>query len=420
MSTARADLAGELMPCVRCGQCRSVCPVFLAKGIESDSPRGRLALVRALLQGRIEANDLLAEKIEQCALCRTCFQECPSGVHIERIILAAREQLAGLRGIPLQKKVLTRWLLPNLNRLRPLIPMASRAQGLVAGKVGTGEYRLPNHRLPLVGTRLVPNLTGQTIYSARRRTATAASGRPRVILFAGCMIAYAYPRVGRAALEVLHHHGLEILVPKDQTCCGLPALASGDREAFERAKRENLAVLQGTVCDAIVTACASCGSTLKEHYQHDLPVRVYDFSEFLVDRVEFKAPRGKLDARVTYHDPCHLRKAQGIKDQPRTLLKSIPGLSFRDVSDPDRCCGFAGTFSLSHQALSEKIALTKVQALMHTEADTVVTTCPGCMLHLANGLHNERSRARVVHLAEVLAASYRDEAAGRDGDSFPR
>jgi glycolate dehydrogenase iron-sulfur subunit len=125
MDTAHTELAAELMPCVRCGQCRSVCPVFLAKGIESDSPRGRVALVRALLEGKIEPNDLLAEKIEQCALCRTCFQECPSGVRMERIILAAREKLASLRGIPLQKRVLTRWLLPNVNRLRPLLPLAS-------------------------------------------------------------------------------------------------------------------------------------------------------------------------------------------------------------------------------------------------------------------------------------------------------
>ena len=409
MSTVPADLPGELMPCVRCGQCRSVCPVFLAKGVESDSPRGRVALVRALLEGRIEANDLLAEKIEQCALCRTCFQECPSGVHVERIILAAREKLASLRGIPLQKKVLTRWLLPNVNRLRPIMPLAPRVQGLIGSGVGNGEYRLPSYRLPLVGKRLVPNLTGQTIYSVSRQTTAAPRAQRKIILFAGCMIAYAYPKVGRAVLEVLRHHGVEVAVPNGQVCCGLPALASGDKDSFERAKRQNLTVLRATNCDAVVTACASCGSTLKEHYQQDVPIKVYDFSEFLVDQVDFRPPRGASEGRVTYHDPCHLRKAQGISNQPRRLLKSLPGMSYQEVSNPDRCCGFGGTFSLSYQSLSDEIGRTKVDALIGTGAETVVTACPGCMLHLANGLHQRQSAARVMHLAEVLARSYRGE-----------
>lgn len=409
MDTAHVELAGELMPCVRCGQCRSICPVFLAKGMESDSPRGRVALVRALLEGRIEANDRLAEKIEQCALCRACFQECPSGVHVERIILAAREKLAGLRGIPLQKTVLTRWLLPNVNRVRPLLPLASRMQGFIGDEVGNGEYRLPHFRLPLVGKRLVPNLTGQTIYSVSSRATARGSSQRKVVVFAGCMIAYAYPKVGRAVLEVLHHHGVEVTVPKSQVCCGLPALASGDTDSFERAKRQNLAVLRATNCDAILTACASCGSTLKEHYQQDVPIRVYDFSEFLVDQVEFRPPRRASEGRVTYHDPCHLRKAQGISGHPRRLLKSLPGVAFQEVSNPDRCCGFGGTFSLSYQSLSDEIGGTKVDALMRTGAGTVVTACPGCMLHLSNGLHQRQSTARVLHLAEVLATSYRGE-----------
>ena len=409
MGTVPVDLAAELMPCVRCGQCRSVCPVFLAKGVESDSPRGRVALVRALLEGKIEANDLLAEKIQQCALCRTCFQECPSGVHVERIILSAREKLASLRGIPLQKKVLTRWLLPNVNRLRSLIPLASGVQGLIGDEVGNGEYRLPKYRLPLVGKRLLPNLTGQTIYSVSSRKTAAGSGQRKVILFAGCMIAYAYPKVGRAVLEVLHHHGVEVTVPTGQACCGLPALASGDKDAFERAKRQNLDILRATNGGAVVTACASCGSTLKEYYQQNLPVKVYDFSEFLVDQVEFRPPRRTSERRVTYHDPCHLRKAQGITSQPRRLLKSLPGVSWQEVSNPDRCCGFGGTFSLSYQSLSDEIGGTKVDALMRTGAETVVTACPGCMLHLSNGLHQRQSTARVLHLAEVLATSYRED-----------
>jgi glycolate dehydrogenase iron-sulfur subunit len=410
--TAHADLPMELMPCVRCGQCRSVCPVFLAKGVESDSPRGRVALVRALLEGRIEPNDLLAEKIEQCALCRTCFQECPSGVRVERIILAARERLAEVRGIPLRKKILTRWLFPNMNHLAVFLPLASRMQGLLGSRVSGGAYRLPRVRLPVVGKRLVPNLDGQTIQMAVTKTRKVPCVQRKVAFFGGCMIGYAYPKVGRAVLEVLRKNRVEAKVPKDQVCCGLPALAAGDPETFNRVREQNLKILREAACDAIVTACASCGSTLKEYYQPELSIPIYDFAEFLADHIQFLPPRGRLESRITYHDPCHLRKAQGVKDQPRQLLKNIPGISFQDVGDPDRCCGFGGTFSLSYQSLSDEIAATKVQVLIQTGADTIATACPGCMLHLANGLFRARSKAHVVHLAELLAAAYREASSG--------
>jgi len=129
------ELIKELMPCVRCGQCRSVCPVFLAKGVESDAPRGKVALVRALLEGKLEPSEALIEKLDQCLLCQTCVQDCPSGVRVDRIIIAARERLAGLRGVPFRKKILTRWLMPNLSRLQPLLALASRMQNLFGGKV---------------------------------------------------------------------------------------------------------------------------------------------------------------------------------------------------------------------------------------------------------------------------------------------
>ncbi|MDH7499928.1 MAG: (Fe-S)-binding protein [candidate division NC10 bacterium] len=408
MSSAAADLFTELMPCVRCGQCRSVCPVFVAKGVESDSPRGRLALVRALLEGKIEANELLAEKIEQCALCRACLLECPSGVHVERIILAARERLARVRGIPLQKRILTRWFFPHLNRLAVFLPLASRMQGLLGSQVLGGEYRWPRVQLPVVGKRLLPNLRGQTIHKPIAETEEVPPAQGKAALFLGCMIGYGYPRVGRAVLEVLRRNGVRGRIPRDQICCGLPALAAGDQECFARVRQQNLRILRATECDIILTACASCGSTLKEYYQSELSVPIYDFTELVADRIQFRPPRGRLKGRITYHDPCHLRKAQGIKDPPRRLLKSIPGVSYQEVADPDRCCGFGGTFSLSYPSLSEEMGATKIHAVMETGADLVATACPGCMLHLANGLFRAMSKARVVHVSELLAAAYRE------------
>ena len=401
-----SDLIKELMPCVRCGQCRSVCPVFHAKGVESDAPRGKVAIVRALLEGKLEPTKSLIEKLDQCLLCRTCVQDCPSGVRVDRIIIAARERLAALRGVPLRKKVLTRWLMPNLNRLQPLIALASRIQNLFGGKVAAGNYRRPRFRLPLIGKRLLPHLTGQTLHTLVRKNRKTRKGTQRVLFFSGCMITHVNPGIGEAVMEVLERNGVDVVVPREQVCCGLPSLAAGDRETFEGLRQQNLKVLRENDCDAIITACASCGSTLKEHYGPELPMKIYDFSEFLVDQIKMSPPLLRVEKTVTYHDPCHLRKAQKIKDQPRSLLKRIPGLSFHDVKDPDRCCGFGGTFSLNHPSLSQQINDTTVKQLVETGAELVVTSCPGCMLHLANGLYQCGSKAQVVHLAELLAASY--------------
>lgn len=405
------NLPRLLLPCVRCGQCRSVCPVFLAKGVESDSPRGRMTLVRALLEGKLKPSDLLNEKLQQCLLCRTCVMECPSGVHVDRVIIAAREKLAEKKGIPLKKKVIARWLLPNLNRLAAFMPAAALLEGIVAVRVGGGYYRL-RLNLPLVGKRLLPSVGGKRpefLTSSTGGSFSASSAGRRVVFFTGCMTNMAYPRVAGAVVEVLRRHGVEVVIPKELVCCGLPMLASGDRESFLRVREENIKVFKKYPGLAIITACASCGSTLKEYYAGGIEGKVYDFTEFLLGEVDFQPPRGVVERKITYHDPCHLRKAQQIKEQPRRLLKSIPGVQYQEVKDPDRCCGFGGTFSLSFPDLSQKIGITKVQALMDTGADTVVTACPGCMLQLADGLYNRQRAAAVMHVAEVLAAAYRAE-----------
>ncbi|HAK60555.1 MAG TPA: hypothetical protein DCO77_09260 [Nitrospiraceae bacterium] len=400
-----SGLIREMMPCVRCGQCRSVCPVFSARGVESDAPRGKVALVRALLEGTIEPNAALIERIDQCLLCQTCVQDCPSGVRVDRIVIAARERIARQKGVPIRKKFLTRWLMPNLNRLRFFITLIAKLQGLIGSKVAAGSYRKPRYRIPITGKRLLPDLTGQTLHTlVQERPKTGKIDR-KVMFFSGCMITYVNPGIGKAVLEVCERNHVDVVVPEEQVCCGLPSLAAGDRDTFEELRQQNLAVLMESGCDTIITACASCGSTLKEHYGQDLPMKIYDFSEFLSDHLKLDPLPKSVQKTATYHDPCHLRKAQKIKDQPRSLLKRVPGLSFQDVKDPDRCCGFGGTFSMSQEKLSQEINDTTVKQLIETGAEMVVTSCPGCMLHLANGLHRAGSTARVVHLAEVLAAS---------------
>lgn len=404
MSWNDQEIARELMPCVRCGQCRSVCPVFLAKGVESDSPRGRAALVRALLEGSVSLNDSFIQKIDQCLLCGTCSQECPSGVRMDRIIMAVRERIIQLRGMPFGKRLLIRSLLPNVGRLQTIMPLASRIQGLAGNKVSS-EYRKPRFRLPVIGTRLIPHVPSRNLHALMPSDTGTRSDR-RVILFAGCMITYAYPKIAQSIRQILDYHQIRVVIPPDQVCCGLLARSVGDTKTFDRLRISNLKTISKAGNYPIVAACASCGSALKEFYGPDLPNPIFDLSELLIDLVQSNPPPGKVERRITFHDPCHLRKGQNIKDQPRRLLKLTPGVSFVEVQDPDRCCGFGGTFSISHPVLSQKIGYEKVRLLIDTGADMVVTSCPGCMLQLADGLNRSGSTASVAHLAEVLAMAY--------------
>jgi len=399
------EIRTALMRCVRCGQCRSVCPVFLAKRVESDSTRGRVTLIRALLEGEISFSKGLAEKVWQCLLCHSCSQECPSGVQVEKIILSGRSKTVELDGLPLSKKIVVQWLLPNLKLLSKFMVLGRFLQRLCGKKV-PGGYWVPPFSLPMAPSRIFPKLNNQSLFQiVHSKVPSAPKPKGKILFYTGCMLAYGYPMTGKAVVEVLNYNGFHVITPPDQVCCGLPALASGLKITFRHLREANLRVLKREKADAIITACPSCGSTLKEYYSDELNVKVFDLSEFLVS-IDFKPPEGKIQGIVTYHDPCHLRKAQKVIAPPRKILRSIPGIQFKEVADPSRCCGFGGTFALSYPNLSKEIGNVKARLLLDTGAETVVTSCPGCMLQLADILFRHNSSVRVKHLAELLAEAY--------------
>ncbi|MCG0278802.1 MAG: (Fe-S)-binding protein [Thermanaeromonas sp.] len=398
------EIRTALMRCVRCGQCRSVCPVFLAKRVESDSTRGRVTLIRALLEGEISFSKDLAEKVWQCLLCHSCSQECPSGVQVEKIIWAGRSKIAEFYGTPASKKILAQWILPNLRTLSKLMMLGRILQGLCGKEVSAG-YWLPRFSLPMVSSRLLPKLHGQSLFQMVHGSVhSVRKTQGKVLFYTGCMTTYGFPSTGKAVIQVLNYNNFDVVIPPDQVCCGLPALSSGLGVTFNHLKQINLRVLTRERVDAIITACPSCGSTLKEYYSNELNVKVFDLSEFLVS-IDFKPPEGEIPSIVTYHDPCHLRKAQKVIAPPRKILRSIPGIQFKEVTDPS-CCGFGGTFALSYPNLSREIGSVKAKLLLDTGAETVITSCPGCMLQLADILFRRNSSVKVKHLAELLAESY--------------
>jgi glycolate dehydrogenase iron-sulfur subunit len=410
----------ELAKCIRCGTCRSVCPVFQAVGNETATARAKVKLIEAVVDGRLELTPGLQARMSRCLLCKACVSGCPSGVRTDELFLTARRELAGRNGLPLVKRLAFAGLC--YRRAFELgLRMGALFQGLVLRDAPGGRGKVPRLPLPAAGLnqrRILPPLARTALRARLRRLPSLAKPRARVAFFPGCMLTYVYPEAGQAVVAVLRANGVEVAVPERLHCCGAPAFTSGDVAAAQHLAACNVAALSAPPFDAIVTGCASCGDALKHAYGlvvDDRGVRqrwaalsekVYDVAAFLV-RIGVTARPGRVEARVTYHDPCHLVRGMGVTREPRQLLGAIPGLELVEMQDAARCCGSGGTFSLSHYALSREINDVKLDRAEATGAGILATGCPACRMHIADGLGQRGSPMQVAHTAELLARAYR-------------
>ena len=254
-----------------------------------------------------------------------------------------------------------------------------------------------------------------------RDTPAGASGL-KVAFFTGCVIDKVFPRIGHAVLRALEHHGVGVLIPAEVGCCGIPALSSGDADTFNQLVRHNLMGLAGQDVDALVTACATCTSTIKKLWptlagelapeEHErvkaLTVKTMDISQFLVEKLGVKAgevAKSSQKPLITYHDPCHLKKSLGIATQPRVVLQANPAYRFQEMQEADKCCGCGGSFNLQYYDLSSAIGKHKRDAIAASGASVVATSCPACMLQIADMLSQAGDRVAVKHAIEVYAES---------------
>ncbi|NTV74283.1 MAG: (Fe-S)-binding protein [Holophaga sp.] len=407
------DLEPEVVPCSRCGACQQVCPIYQELGSEASSARGKIALIRAAGRGWSTDPEALAGRMSLCLACKACAANCPSGVRGDRLVLAARRNLVDAQGLPPLKRLVLRMFLRHKAVFGLGLRLGSFGQRLFFRRVRGGF--LPRLPMGLDTRRLVPALAARPLRSRFPATVEAPGARGVVALFTGCMVNHVYPEIGEAALKVLHQQGITVVIPPSQHCCGLAAHANGDQGTALELGRAVLDCLGDAKVDAVLTLCGSCGSTLKnelgEWFEQDpalaarakaLSIRVQDFAEYLA-AIGLRGPLAPLEGRATYHESCHLTRGQGVKTQPRDLIRAIPGLEFRELAAPGRCCGSAGSFSLAHYDLTLRISARKTEDIRGTGADTVVTGCPSCVMQLRDGLHQAGESARVVHLAQLLA-----------------
>jgi len=413
-SEVLGDLYLGTLDCVHCGLCLPACPTYRITGRETSSPRGRLYLMRGAAEGEIPLGDVLVEEAYLCLGCRACETACPSGVEFGAILEEARAAVeeADLRkGWP---KRIERWaleaVLPRPRRLHLLVGLLGLVQRLRLDRLATALLPAPLREAYELAPAIPPARE-----RARLPSLVPAEGEPRgrVALFEGCIMPELFGRVNLATARVLARNGFEVLVPREQGCCGALHAHSGEMDLARDLARRNLAAFDPARVDAIVVNSAGCSAVLRE-LERWLPGQAEAFAASVRDICEFletagiDPPSGRLEARVCYDDPCHLVHGQRVEAPPRRLLEMIPGLELIDHDDPTGCCGAAGIYNLTHREMSGQVLERKMSALAAADPDVIASGNPGCLIQLHAGVRRWGLRARVVHPIELLAESYGD------------
>ena len=407
----------EIEHCVKCGACRAHCPVFMADKREGRVARGKVALASSVLDGEVELEPKVLEDLSQCLLCGSCCAGCPNKVHTEEIVAAARRRIAEEQGLStFGKGVATVLGRPKLMNL--LAKTGGTLSNVIFKKLPEDSgLRLRFPAPYLEADRTLPPVTAKPFRERVPEIIKGEEGQPTVLFFTGCGINYMYPAVGEAFLKALKFLGVTVIIPKDQACCGLPAVSAGATKTIEKLADQNLAAVSRHEVDYIVTACASCNAGLGDIYA-DMGEEFSALSEKTIDIFVFLAqhglpeklaelPKSESPTKVTYHDPCHLRN-RGITKEPRQILKALPQVDYVEMTDAATCCGLGGTYSVYHYEHAKKIGARKAENINASGATVVATDCPGCIMQLQDNINHAGGDQKPVHILELLADALPD------------
>jgi len=409
----------KLLDCIHCGLCLTACPTFDLLGTEADSPRGRIYQIRALADGRIELNDSFVQHLDSCLGCRACETACPSGTRYGDLLLPVREVIEkryprpGRHGFT--RKLLL-FMLTHPDVLAPALFPATLLKKLLPrlnpmGFVGRLLFGPKAPRMPL------PERPSVVTSPLPARIPAVGERRARVVLLPGCVMQVLYQRVNEATARVLAANGCEVLVPPALGCCGALHMHTGYLDDGRARARKVIRALEGLEFDALITNSAGCGSAIKEYVElfaadpewrtraEALTARSRDVCEFLMELTP-RPPERPYPRRVAYHDACHLAHAQGVRSQPRELLKLIPGLELVEIERSDHCCGSAGIYNFLEPELAAKLQAEKVAHIVAAKPDVVVMGNPGCHAWIEAGMQACGAGIEVRHTVEVLDAAY--------------
>jgi glycolate oxidase iron-sulfur subunit len=408
----------QYLNCIRCGLCLSVCPTYREYLSETASPRGRVALTRKGLQGELKIGPNLMEQMYSCFACMACNDACPVGIHPADLAMDMRQVQEQTHPAG-WKQTLFGKIIPKPDRME-LATMPLR----IYEKLGVRRavYALGLHKLMPAKVRdmevMLPRLPQRPLRQVLPEVTEArGESHQRVGFFLGCAQSLMFADESNATVRVLSRNGCTVVTPKKIVCCGMPAKGCGRIDLVQEQARHNIVIFEQANVETIITDCATCGSTLKEYgglLAEDpawaeraaaFSKKVRDVSEFLMS-IPLEKPKGCIQARVTYHDPCHLRRGQGVWIQPRELLRMIDGVEYVELPEADWCCGSAGSQLITHYDTSLKVLKHKIDNIERARVEYIASGCPGCQMQLNVGIHQRGLDVQVVHPIELFDRAY--------------
>jgi glycolate oxidase iron-sulfur subunit len=384
-----ASYQQDLSKCVRCGACKTLCPTYLITHNEAMSARGRVAMLGEVYGDRLSHTAKLADKIFSCMLCGACKNICPTGIDIPEAMYQGR---AVLRQSYKKGRLSRKALKLSISRLDITFPILRVIQKLLYQPLKGAA-----------GLRYIPSITSRP-FSKSVQVYKKMKKIGRVAIFAGCSINYFYPNLGYALSRILLSRGYEVVVFKGEVCCGAPLRSLGLEPETAQLARQNIEHFNRVRAEAIISMCPTCTMVIKDQYPlltGDTIANIMDINEFML---KYDIASGlEMDQRtVTYHDPCHLTYGLQIKEEPREILNSIKGIEMSEMKHPDECCGFAGLFSMHFKDIAKEISSNKMENIRKTSADTVVTSCPGCVMQLEGLKRETNAKVSVKHIVEII------------------
>ncbi len=404
------DFEEQIRKCVHCGACQAHCPAYLAEKREGSVARGKIALAAALLDGRDNLEKRLQQDISMCLMCGSCVTKCPNQVPTDEIVGAIRREITDEKGLSLVGRSVSAFI-GNRPLLKAAVKSGAALSSLALKKVPESSGLRLRFPAPIMKNRTLPEIPAKNLYDLFPEFIQGNGEKPLIGFFAGCSIGFLYPQIGAAMIRILRKMGYSIFLPRAQQCCGIPALSAGNGRLVERLADKNRDCFAGQDLAHIITCCASCNGGIKEYYStmegnfSEFTGKVIDFTVFLKNEglVEKLAGLKKWPKRkrVTYHDPCHMKK-QGIIREPREILRALPNVEFVEMEGASECCGLGGTFSVYHYETSKKIGSRKIPGLMESGAELLATACPGCIMQLQDVINHSAVGVRAVHLLDLI------------------
>lgn len=397
----------EIYKCSKCGLCQSVCPVFEQTGLECAVSRGKFLLLNGVIKGDIEFSPKLSEHLDLCLNCNACSEFCPSNIDAETIIISARQEGFKLSHISLFKRFVID-IFSSKNRLNMVKRFISLYRffhlSLFVSLIAPLFGRFQN-RIILFNSIIAKRCSYKNLQLQKDKNI-------KIVYFPGCINNYINPSAKNAFLNICEKSAIDVMEP-EFSCCGVPVLNIGDVQSFKKLAKQNIdMIIDLGDFDYLVTDCASCGAVWQKYieaFDGEYKQRAIEISKKAINATQFFVEMSLLSPtdkgkklRVTYHDPCHLKRNQGIYKEPREILKALPGVEYVEMKDADKCCGASGLFCFTHEDISKSISRKKAQNIIDSGVDIVVTSCPSCEIGLKQGLLECGSNIEVKAIAEVV------------------